>query len=126
MTVATPLAADLVGRFSTFAAVPTATLTTALGEAATRVDASWTAGDYALGVMLYAAHTLTLDGQGTSAEAALAAAGALGMTTLKAGTLELERRPIAGAAAGNPLVETTYGRRFLALLRANQPAVLVP
>lgn len=126
MTVSPPTAADLVGRFPTFAAVPAATVTAALAEAGARVDASWTAGDYPSGVMLYAAHILTLDGQGTSAEAALAAAGALGISTFRAGSLELERRPVTGADAGNLLTETTYGRRFLALLRANQPAVLVP
>ena len=32
---------------------------------------TWTPGDYPLGVMLYAAHVLTLDGFGTGAEAAL-------------------------------------------------------
>lgn len=126
MAATSPTAADLVARFPTFAAVPTAAVTAALAEAGTRVDARWTAGDTALGTMLYAAHLLTLDGQGTSAEAALAAAGALGISTFRAGSLALERRPVTGADAGNLLTETTYGRRFLALLRANQPAVLVP
>ncbi len=126
MTIATPTAADLVGRFPTFAAVPAETVTSALGEAAVRVGSTWTDCDYAMGVVLYAAHLLTLDGQGTSAEAALAAAGTLGITTFKAGTLELQRRPPTGADAGNLLTETTYGRRFLALLRVNQPSVLVP
>lgn len=126
MAVLPPTAADLVGRFPTFAAVPAGTVAAALAEAGIRVDASWTAGDTSMGVMLYAAHVLTLDGQGTSAEAALAAAGALGISTFRAGSLELERRPVTGADAGNLLTETTYGRRFLALLRANQPAVLVP
>lgn len=126
MAVSPPTAADLVGRFPTFAAVPATTIAAALAEAAIRVDTSWTTGDYPLGVMLYAAHVMTLDGQGTSAEAALAAAGALGIATFRAGSLELERRPVTGPDAGNLLTETTYGRRFLALLRANQPAVLIP
>lgn len=126
MAATSPTATDLVARFPTFAAVPTAAVTTALAEAGTRVDARWTAGDASLGLMLYAAHILTLDGQGTSAEAALAAAGALGISTFRAGSLALERRPVTGADAGNLLTETTYGRRFLALLRVNQPAVLVP
>ena len=121
-----PTAADLVGRFATFAATPTATVTAAIAEAGARVDATWTAADSTLGVLLYAAHVLTLDGQGTSAEAALAAAGALGISMFKAGTLERERRTVTGADAGNLLTETTYGRRFLTLLRVNQPAVLVP
>jgi hypothetical protein len=119
-----PTVPDLTARFPTFGAVDPGVLATALAEAATRVDAAWTPGDYPLGVMLYAAHSLTLDGYGTGAEAALGAAGALGMQTLRAGTLTIERMP--EGAKGNPLAQTTYGRRFLALLQANQPAVLVP
>ena len=126
MSFVPPVAADLVTRFPTFAAVPEAVLTAALGEAAARVDTTWTEGDYALGIMLYAAHILTLDGQGTSAEAALGAAGALGFGTLQSGSLSLTRRPPPNGQQGGILAETTYGRRFLALLRVNQPAVLLP
>ena len=100
--------------------------TDALAEAATRVDTSWTPGDYPLGVMLYAAHVLTLDGFGTGAEAALAAAGALGFQIMRSGSLHLERERRHRHGAAPLLEQTTYGRRFLALLRVNQPAVLVP
>lgn len=123
---ATPAAADLVARFPTFAAVPAGTIASALAEAAVRVDTTWTAGDYPMGVMLYAAHVMTMDGLGTGAEAALAAAGALGFSGLRAGGLSLERRGTAGDEAATALAETTYGRRFLALLRVNQPSVYVP
>jgi Protein of unknown function (DUF4054) len=122
-----PTAADLTDRFPAFAAVPSATLNAALAEAATRVDSTWTAGDYPLGVMLYAAHVLTLDGLGTGAEAALSAAGALGFQTMRSGSLQLERAaPTSAEGRPSSLEETTYGRRFLTLLRVNQPAVLVP
>ncbi len=126
MAYTPPLAADLIARFPAFAAVPAGAVAAALTEAGTRVDATWTSGDYALGVMLYAAHTLTLDGQGTGAEAALGAAGALGLATLRSGALSLEQRAAAGAEAQSLLGATTYGRRFLALLRVNQPSILVP
>lgn len=126
MALAPPVAADLVARFPTFAAVPAPALAAALADATVRVDATWTAADYTMGVLLYAAHVLTLDGQGTSAEAALAAAGALGISLFQAGTFRLNRSAVTGVDAGNLLTETTFGRRFLALLRANQPAILVP
>lgn len=125
MAYVQPTPADLAARFPALAAVPPAALATALNEAATRVDATWTEGDRALGLMLYAAHTLTLDGQGTGAEAALAGAGALGFTSLQSGTLTLSRSAGSGRDDGI-LGSTTYGRRFLALLKVNQPAVLVP
>lgn len=125
MPVSVPTAEDLSARFPVFAAVPSGTLANALAEAATRVDDSWTPGDYPLGIMLYAAHVLTLDGFGTGAEAALGAAGAFGFGTLRSGTLHLERTPNS-SGSGSVLSDTTYGRRFLALLRVNQPSVLVP
>lgn len=126
MSYVQPGVADLQARFPTFAAVPAPAIAAALTEALARVDTSWTEADYAPAILLYAAHVLTLDGQGTSAEAALAAAGALGFTTLQSGTLSIGRSPPPAAAVGAILAETTYGRRFMALLRANQPAVLVP
>lgn len=119
-----PTPADFLTRFPTFAAVATDVLASALTEAATRVDSTWTASDLPLGIMLYAAHVLTLDGFGTGAEAALGAAGAFGFQSLQAGSLTLGRK--AGDGSGSILSETTYGRRFLALLKVNQPAVLVP
>lgn len=108
--------------------MPSVTLASALAEAATRVGTSWTAGDYPLGILLYAAHVLTLDGLGTGAEAALAAAGALGFQSMRTGSLQLERdaAPDSRSAGRSDLERTTYGRRFLALLRVNQPAVFVP
>ena len=124
----TPAPIDLTTRFPAFAAVDPAVLSAALAEAATRVDPTWTSGDYPLGVMLYAAHVLTLDGFGTGAEAALAAAGALNFQSMHAGGLQLEQQAVPrNQAASRPILEqTTYGRRFLALLRVNQPPVLVP
>ena len=54
-------------------------------------------------------------------------AGALGFTAMRSGTHSLERQT-ASAVGGKAgvIAETTYGRRFLALLKVNQPAVLVP
>ena len=127
MSFAVPTPDDFVARFATFANASSPTVASALAEAQTRVDDTWTAGDYPLGLMLYAAHVLTLDGFGTGAEAALGAAGALSFQTLRSGSLHLDRRPASdGAQASSLLNDTTYGRRFLALLRVNRSAVLVP
>ena len=127
MPYVVPAAADLVARFPAFAAVSTAVIGNALVEAQTRVDESWMPGDYTIAIMLLAAHTLTLDGQGASAEAALAAAGALGFRSLHSGALSLDRDPTPSDGTRPSLLEqTSYGRRFLALLRVNQPAIVVP
>lgn len=123
-----PTPNDLTTRFPSFAGVDTAVLVAVLDEAASRVDATWTPGDYPLGVMLYAAHILTLDGFGTGAEAALAGAGALNLQSMQAGSLQIAQQmpPRNQAGTRSILEQTMYGRRFLALLRVNQPAVLVP
>ena len=127
MPYTVPAPADLTARFPAFAAVPPATLAAAIAEAQARVDTSWLPSDYPVAIMLLAAHNLTLDGLGTGAEAAAAAAGALGYSSLRSGGLSLDRaRPPRGAAEPSVLAETTYGRRFLALLKVNQPAVLAP
>ena len=122
-----PAPADLAARFTAFAALPPPARAGALAEAGARVDTSWLASDYPIAIMLLAAHTLTLDGLGTGAEAAAPPAGALRNKSLRSGGLSLDReRPPRGAAAPSMLAETTYGRRFLALLKVNHPAVLVP
>ena len=127
MPYAVPAPADLAARFPAFAAVPAAAVANAIAEAQARVDTSWLPDDYPIAIMLLAAHTLTLDGLGTGAEAAAAAAGTLGYSSLRSGGLSLDRAP-RNARGGEPsiLAETTYGRRFLALLKVNRPAVLVP
>ncbi len=126
MPFLTPTPADLVARFPAFAAVPTATIAGVIAEARTRVDGTWLPDDAPIALMLYAAHVMTLDGLGTGAEAAAAAAGALGFQAMRSGTLSLDRRPVVGPGSPSLLNETTYGRRFLALLKVNQPAVAVP
>lgn len=116
-----PTPAELKARFPGFAAVADAVVQTALDEAALQVGADWaSAADVRLGRLLLAAHVLTLDGQGSGAEAAAAAAG--GFRRMRSGALELERTAEAGPGV---LDSTGYGRRFLELMRRNVPAVTV-
>ena len=97
--------------------------------------------DYQMGQMLSAAHLLTLAGLGTGAEASLAQEGLLGFTSIKSGGLTVSRqasgagsksRQGAGGGSsgsgGEDLYLTTYGQRYLALLRRNRagPRVATP
>ncbi|WP_343711904.1 DUF4054 domain-containing protein [Inquilinus sp.] len=122
-----PTPADLKARFPAFAAVSDSVVQGALDEAALQVDETWVSeADFRLGRLLLAAHILTLDGLGTGAEAEAAAAGAMGFKRMKSGRLELERFSAADAGGdGSVLGSTSYGRRFLELLRRNFPAVAV-
>lgn len=118
-----PTPADLKARFPGFAAVADAVVQTALAEAALQAGAEWAGeADIRLGRLLLAAHILTLDGQGSGAEAAAAAAG--GFRRMRSGGLELERADTADAGPG-ALGSTGYGRRFVELMRRNVPAVTV-
>jgi hypothetical protein len=115
--------ADLKARFPGFAAVADAAVQIALDEAALLVGSGWTsAPDARLGRLLLAAHVLTLDGQGSGAEAAAIASG--GFRRMRSGALELERPDDAGAEPGL-LGSSSYGRRFLELMARNVPAVTV-
>lgn len=122
-----PTPAELKARFPAFASVDDAVVQSALNEAGMQVDDSWVSeADFRLGINLMAAHILTLDGLGTGAEAESAAAGALGFKTMKSGGLTLERFSAADNGAGGDVLSlTTYGRRFLDLLKRNIPAVMV-
>jgi len=112
MAYTAPSAADLKARFPAFSAVDDTVVDSALGEAARKVDETWTEADFAQARMYYAAHVMTLDGLGTSREAKL-----LGFKRIKVGSLELERGG-DGSVAGD-LASTTYGKRFLDLVRCN-------
>ncbi|MFE0754169.1 DUF4054 domain-containing protein [Inquilinus sp. NPDC058860] len=118
-----PIPADLKARFPDFATVADAIVQAALSEAALQIGDDWASeADARLGRLLLAAHVLTLDGQGSGAEAAAAAAG--GFRRMRSGALELERPDTADAGPG-ALDSTGYGRRFLELMRRNVPAVTV-
>lgn len=123
MTYTAPTASDLIARFPAFAAVSTDVIATALVEAACASDDSWVnESDFRLARMLHAAHALTLDGHGTGAEAKAASAGTLGFSRIKSGELEFQRD--TGSNAGS-LSATTYGKRYLELLRRNKGGALV-
>ena len=87
--------------------------------------------DYQMGQMLSAAHLLTLAGLGTGAEASLAQEGLLGFTSIKSGGLTVSRQATGARSSGSggeDLNLTTYGQRYLALLRRNRagPRVATP
>lgn len=118
-TFTEPTPTTFKARFPAFSALSDDLINSALAEADRKVDQSWPAGDYTLGKMLYMAHTLTLDGLGTSNEAQLA-----GFRRLKVGPLEIEREPASGKSTST-LMATSYGRRYFDLLRSFRPAVMV-
>lgn len=120
MPYTAPSADDLKAAFSAFAAVEDATIEFWIERAGRLVDTSWTEGDYQMGQMLLAAHYMVINGLGTGAEAAAAAAGASGFKRMKSGSLDLERFESASGGSAEGFSSTSYGQQFLALLRVNK------
>lgn len=119
MAFLAPTPADLKARFPRFDAATDPQAQGALDEAARMTDDGWPEADHFLGMMLYAAHVLTLDGVGAGTEAQLNAEGVGDFQSIKLGSLSLSRFSKAEASKGSvvldDLMKTTFGQRFYAL-----------
>lgn len=135
MPYVVPTTAELKLRFPIFQAVAEPILQGAIDEGSNRVDRTWREVDYQSAIMLFAAHTLTMDGQGTGREAKFAALAEAGISSIKISSLAISLRK-AGAegvtstgsfrsAPFGTLRSTSFGKRFLDLMRLNHPAVVV-
>lgn len=113
-TVPTPAA--FVTQFPAFAAVDLAAIQAALTFAATKVDTTWTEGDYGRAIMLRAAHELTLDGHGSGTDATMSREGLSGFQKIKSASLEVTRFDHDNSGG---LSSTGYGKRFADLQRMN-------
>lgn len=127
MAYEVPTAADLKARFPAFNSVSNNTVEAALSEAARMVDESWTEGDFKPARMYYAAHLMVLDGLGDSKEAKISGLVLSGLTSIKIANLGVGfAKPKEGSSkALSTLMTTSYGQRFVDLLRLNKPAVVV-
>jgi hypothetical protein len=128
MAYTAPTAADLKARYPEFDAVSDDLVTLVITEAAGTVSTSWLERDYAPAIMLLTAHMLITEGaveranpngNGTSSMTTTGAVKSYRVGEVQvsyAGTSEG-----AGAASGDlsGLSATEYGKRFLALRRAN-------
>lgn len=122
-TPATP--ADLKARYAAFADTPDATLQYWLDDTETRIvlQADWTDPDGPVAQMLVAAHELTLQGVGTSAETANMPAG---VTQMRSGSLSLSfDNEQARTMAQGGWMATKYGAQFLDLLKRARGGIRV-
>jgi hypothetical protein len=120
-----PTPADVKADFAIFADVPDAAVQRRIDRTASWVDQSWMAGDFTWAKELLAAHFLTEDGLGAGTGAEMNALGLSGVSRLKSGTLDVTFAATDGGGAGDsPLLSTSYGRRFYALLRKNRGGVV--
>lgn len=129
MPYVAPTVEQLKVRYPEFKDVATETIQAALDAAATKVDESWREADFQEARMLYAGHTMTLAGLGSSREAKFSGLSAAGISQIKISSLSVSMAK-DGFYSRNPvrageLSSTSYGTRFLQLMRVNFPAVLV-
>lgn len=124
-----PSAAQFKARFPAFNATANAVVEAALSEAGSMVDQTWIEADFAPARMYLAAHNLVLDGHGDSKEAKIAGLTLAGLTNIKIGSLGvgLQKSGASGSktTSNSTYRSTTYGQRFLDLLRRNKPGVVV-
>ncbi len=127
MAYVIPTAADLKARFPEFSTVDDAVVTARIEEATRMVDESWTEGDYATAIMLYACHIMALEGLGTGPDSQANSGQMANFQTIRSGQLTLTRKASAEAGSYDWYCSTRYGSRFWRLLKLNKggPSVAV-
>lgn len=114
MAYVIPTADDLQAAYPEFAAVADGVITPKIAAAVPMVSTDWTEADYTLGIMLYAAHTLSLGGSGTTIATQLA-----GFKRLKLGPLDIELASAPAGTEAGSLEATPYGVQYLAVAARN-------
>ena len=100
-----------------------------LTEAQLSVDQSWIEADYKTAIMYLTAHLIATDNtdEGDSVNIGGANTGAIASESF--GAISVSYESSAGSVKASALNDlyggTSYGRRFLAMLRRNKPGILV-
>lgn len=113
MAYTRPTFEKFAGMFPAFSCIDEARYTDWV-ERAERTVTDCFGDDQDFATMLLTAHYLVTAGFGTGAEAEMAAQGMGGFTSIKSGSLSLER----AKGDGGMFSGSTYGRQFLPYLRA--------
>jgi len=100
-----------------------------MNETKSSIDDSWIEADYQPAVMYLTAHLLATDNSDEGGEVEVGSAGAGGVASESFGgglSVSYDKGRSSGSLSSSDRYGTTeYGRRFLALLRSNKPAIVV-
>lgn len=127
MPYTTPTVEEFRTRFPIFGDASDELVQMMLNEAAGQVDQSWEETDYQPAILYLAAHLLATDNSAEGGTVEVGASGAGNVTSESFGAISV------GYGAGNNqgslsssdlYGSTVYGRRFLALLKQNKPAIV--
>lgn len=115
-------------KFPTFSGVGNPTIQAAIDEASASVDQSWIEADFQPAILYLAAHIMASDGvlfDGLGAAGGMIAAGQVSEAKVGDAMVKLGGAGPGsgggGSVSGYP--STPYGKRYLELLRRNQPAI---
>lgn len=118
MAYTVPTAADLKARYPNFTSVDNTVIEYWITDAQRLVTEAWMETDYAVGIIEYAAHRMSLIGLGAAAQAANGLPA--GVTRFKSGSFEANfSEQQANASASGDYTATPYGMEFKRLLRRN-------
>lgn len=128
MAYEAPTAAEIKTRFPIFADVSDPLIEAMIVEANRHVDRSWLEGDYKTAIQYLTAHMLLSEGLVTTG---VTAGSFVPGGFIKSESLGDASRTYANIGEGSgssgsdaELATTVYGRRFMALRRANHPPIV--
>jgi len=116
---------SLKARFPEFAAVSNAVAQEAIDEASRHVDSTWQARDVDNAITFLAAHYLAMDGYLVGTGGPSTTAGPIQSEKLGDASVTYGAYGGGSGMTMSGYLSTTYGQRYVRLLRLNHPAVLV-
>ena len=114
-----PDAVAMKTRFSEFAATDDAAIQFAIEEAARSVDDTWIEGDRILAVMLLAAHHIASIAATSGADGREVTSETIGPISVTYAQITSSPSQPGSGSSGSDKESTSYGKRYLALLRKN-------
>lgn len=125
MSYVAPTTAELKARFPEFVDIDNAIVTANIVEANRWVDESWFENDYQPAIMFLAAHYMIAAGLLFDSDAGGGASGPIKSESLGDASISYADR-FSGSSGSDEieLMTTSHGARFVAIRRANHPAIL--
>jgi len=120
-----PTAEDFATRFPIFGDADPELVTLLLAEASGMVDQSWQEADYQPAILYLTAHLLASDSSQEGDDVGSGGEGIIASESFGGMSVSYVRANAGNSSAFNSEYSTTsYGRRFLKLLRMNKPGVV--
>lgn len=125
MPYTVPTTEQFLARFPVFNSRDEDQIAAILVEASGFVDATWEEKDYQPAIMYMAAHLLTTDSSQEGDDAGSGGDGVVASESFGGMSVSYVRPTgTSGNSFTNEWATTSYGRRYLALLKMNKPAVV--